>query len=237
MDITSTSSVIEQYALDTTAQQNYNKELGQDEFLELMMVQLKNQDPMEPMDNGEFLGQMAQFSTVSGIESMDESLQALTQTFGSSQTLQTAQLVGQEVLVESPDLNLAETESTGGRFDLVASASDVTLNIMDATGAQVRQVNLGEFQAGRHDFSWDGNNQNGERMPPGNYSAEISYSNGETFDAATVLSARIVDSVEFSAAGQTTLNTTLGETLTLEDVRQIRQRSDNQNNNNNGTTE
>ena len=67
MDITSTSSVIEQYALDTTAQQNYNKELGQDEFLELMMVQLKNQDPMEPMDNGEFLGQMAQFSTVSGL--------------------------------------------------------------------------------------------------------------------------------------------------------------------------
>ncbi len=219
------NSVLDQYQIDPQSSPTINKELGQDDFLELMMQQLKNQDPMEPMDNGEFLGQMAQFSTVSGIESMEASLKGLTDTFAVGQTLQSAQLVGQEVLIENPSLSLDAQGSTGGRFELAASSSDVRLDMKDATGTVVRQVDLGEFRSGRHDFTWDGKNSKGDRVPAGNYTAAITAKNGDSFDSATILSARIVDSVEFGQGGQTTLNTTLGDTLTLDDVRQIRQQS------------
>lgn len=219
------ASLSDQYAIDPGAETKYNKELGQEEFLELMMQQLKNQDPMKPMDNGEFLGQMAQFSTVSGIEAMQSSLDNLSQTYAVGQTLQSAQLVGQEVLIESSDLVLAQEGPAGGRFELSASSSDVKLDIRDATGAQVRQIDLGEYPAGRHDFSWDGKTSDGTRLPPGTYTADITSSNGETYEAAIVMGARVVDSVEFGANGSTTLNTTMGEVLTLDDVRQIRQQS------------
>lgn len=224
-------AVVDQYTLDPSTTSKKKKELGQGDFLELMMQQLKNQDPMKPMDNGEFLGQMAQFSTVSGIESMQASLESLTETYSTGQTLQSAQLVGQEVLIENSDLSLNSTGASGGRFDLDASSGDVALNISDAAGNLVRKVDLGEFAAGRHDFSWDGKNTDGNRMPAGSYSANIVAKNGETFNSATVLSARIIDSVEFGKGGTSTLNTKHGDVLTLSDIRQIRNRSDQQINN------
>jgi len=218
----SETSVLDRYQIDTSSTSTLDKELGQDDFLELMTQQLKNQDPMKPMDNGEFLGQMAQFSTVSGIESMQASLEQLTQTFSSGQTLQSVQLVGQEVLIENPELSLDSKGATGGRFDLDATSGDVQLNISDSAGNLVRKIDLGEFPAGRHDFSWNGLNTKGDRVPAGNYSADIVAKNGEVFNAATVLSARIIDSVEFGKTGQTTLNTTQGDLLALADIRQIR---------------
>ena len=223
-------SVLDQYKLDTSATSKLDKELGQDDFLELMMEQLKNQDPMEPMDNGEFLGQMAQFSTVSGIESMEASLSKLTETYATGQTLQSAQLVGQEVLIESAELSLDSEGASGGRFDLDATSGEVELSISDATGTVIRTIDLGEYAAGRHDFSWDGTNTNGDRMPAGNYSVSIVAKDGENFNSAAVLSARTVDSVEFGTSGTTTLNTTRGDVLTLSDIRQIRNNSDTQTN-------
>jgi flagellar basal-body rod modification protein FlgD len=221
MNISETSA-LDQYQLDTSPTPKLNKELGQDDFLELMTQQLKNQDPMKPMDNGEFLGQMAQFSTVSGIESMQASLESLTQTFSSSQTLQSVQLVGQEVLIENPDLSLDSSGGTGGRFDLDATSGDVQLNISDSAGNLVRKIDLGEFAAGRHDFIWNGQNTKGDRVPAGNYTADIVAKSGEIFNSATVLSARIIDSVEFGKGGESTLNTTQGDVLSLADIRQIR---------------
>lgn len=222
------TSVLEKYQQDTSSASKLSKELGQDDFLELMTQQLKNQDPMKPMDNGEFLGQMAQFSTVSGIESMQASLESLTQTFSSSQTLQSVQLVGQEVLIENPELSLDSNGDTGGRFDLDATSGDVQLNISDSAGNLVRKIDLGEFPAGRHDFSWNGLNTKGDRAPAGNYTIDIVAKNGETFNSATVLSARIVDSVEFGQGGESTLNTTQGDVLSLADIRQIRNAVDKQ---------
>jgi len=226
----STPSVLDQYALDPSSNSTINKELGQDDFLELMMQQLKNQDPMEPMDNGEFLGQMAQFSTVSGIESMEASLTQLTDTYSTGQTLQSAQLVGREVLIESPELSLGNSGQSGGRFELNASSGGVELTISDAAGNVVNKLDLGERAAGRHDFTWNGFNSDGDRVPEGTYSASIVAKNGDTFESATLLSARTIDSVEFGTGSQTTLNTTRGDVLAIEDIRQIRN-SDNQANN------
>lgn len=215
-------AAFDQYQFDQKDKQTINKELGQDEFLELMMAQLENQDPMKPMDNGEFLGQMAQFSTVSGIEDMQVSLEKLTETYATGQTLQSTQLVGQEVLIEDKTIELNADEPVAGSFELESSSGDVKLDITDAAGAVIQQVNLGEFSAGRHAFTWDGLNNRGERMPPGKYSANVTVQKGEGYEAVTVLTSRVIDSVEFGAGGQSTLNTRQGDVITMADIRQIR---------------
>lgn len=212
----------EQYTLDTQSTPTYNKELGQDEFLELMTAQLKNQDPMEPMDNGEFLGQMAQFSTVSGIEKMQIALDNLSATYASSQTLQSTQLVGQEVLIESDTMELTDSGETSGAFDLEVGSGNVIVNIADQSGTVVRQIDMGAIDAGRHTFSWNGMDNRGTPMPAGTYTANVSVQQGDEFTAASVLSSRIIESVEFGAGGQSTLNTKQGDVLTLADIRQIR---------------
>ncbi len=213
---------LDQFQLDQTDKPEFTKELGQDEFLELMMAQLKNQDPMKPMDNGEFLGQMAQFSTVTGIEDMQVSLEKLTETYATSQTLQATALVGQEVLIEDSSFELNTGAPVNGSFELEAGSGDVKLDIMDAAGAVVQQIGLGEFGAGRHGFTWDGLNNRGERMPPGKYSATVTAQQNDSYEAVTVLSSRVIDSVEFGAGGQSSLNTVQGEVLSMADIRQIR---------------
>ncbi|MFK7861416.1 MAG: flagellar hook assembly protein FlgD [Granulosicoccus sp.] len=219
---TITPAALEQYQFDKQDETNFTKELGQGEFLKLMMAQLENQDPMKPMDNGEFLGQMAQFSTVSGIEDMQVSLEKLTETYATSQTLQSTALVGQEVLIEDSNFELNADETVNGSFELDAASGDVKLDISDASGAVVQQVNLGEYGSGRHAFTWDGKNNQGERMPPGKYSATVTIKKDDGYEAVTVLSSRVIDSVEFGAGNQSTLNTLQGDVLTMADIRQIR---------------
>jgi flagellar basal-body rod modification protein FlgD len=217
------SSITEQYALDTSTATKDTSELGQNEFLELMLAQLEFQDPMKPMDNGEFLGQMAQFSTVTGIEEMQKSIDQLSATYSSSQTLQSTQLVGQEVLIENNSLKLLEDGNATGSFELDVSSGEVQLDVLNSAGTIVRQMSMGQFPAGRHAFSWDGINDGGQRAPEGDYTMSISAQQGEGFVAATVLTSRVIDSVEFGNGTQTTLNTRQGDVLTLPDIRQIRQ--------------
>ena len=219
---TITPAVLDQYSLENQSTNNFAKELGQEEFLELMMAQLENQDPMEPMDNGEFLGQMAQFSTVTGIESMQESIENLTETYATSQTLQATQLVGQEVLIEDSAIELNDDETVSGAFELDAASGDVKLDITDAAGSVVRQIDLGSYGAGRHAFTWDGMSSEGERVPAGKYQANVSIQVDEGYEAVSVLTSRVVDSVEFGAGGQTTLTTQQGDDITMADIRQIR---------------
>lgn len=216
-------AISDQYQLDTQAKKTYDKELGQDEFMELMMAQLKHQDPMKPMDNGEFLGQMAQFSTVSGIEEMQASMEKLSATYAAGQTLQSTQLVGQEVLIESNAMTLNETGNAGGSFELDSASGDVLLTISNTSGTVVRQMALGEFPPGRHAFSWDGMNEKGSRAAPGSYIATVTAQGDEHSVNAMVLTPRTVDSVEFGNGSETRLNTRQGEVLTLADIRQIRQ--------------
>jgi len=206
-----------------------NDELGQDEFLTLLIAQIKHQDPMKPMENGAFIAEMAQFSTVSGIEEMNDSLQELSGAYGAGQTLQASSLIGREVLVDDATLVLGEGEAdgAGGRFELEASSGEVTLEILDPSGALVRRLPLGQHAAGTHDFRWDGLDDDGEPVPPGRYSASVTAANGgeEPPTALTVMVARTVDSVEFAPGGRVQLNTDTGEAIELDEVRQISERA------------
>lgn len=148
------------------------KELGQEDFLRLMSAQLQNQDPMKPMENGDFLSQIAQFGTVNGIEALQKSFESLSGSLYSNQALQASALVGREVLVPGNIGLLAATGNLGGVVELPASSNSVMLQIKDQAGQLVRRVDLGPQQAGSISFIWDGTNDKGEPGAPGLYSIE-----------------------------------------------------------------
>lgn len=188
------------------AQVAAQKTMGQDDFLKLMLTQLKNQDPIKPMDNGEFLGQMAQFSTVSGIEKLQSSFAALSSSLQSDQALQAAALVGRTALVPAGAARIAAGESVEGAVELPSSAVDVTVVITDAAGEVVRQIDLGTRPAGFAEFAWDGLDAGGAPAPAGSYAisarARIA---GRTESASTFVAAH-VDSVTLGGSGGLALN-------------------------------
>ncbi len=216
---------LQQYQATERIEEASSDELGQDEFLTLMLTQLKHQDPFQPMENGEFIGQLAQFSTVSGIEQMQVALEDLSGSFVSNQTLEATRLVGKEVLIESDTVFLDENNEINGRFQLDAASGDVQLTVLDQAGAAVNQISLGEYPAGRHDFTWNGMDKNNNRLPSGAYSVQVTSRIGDTYGAASTLVGRQVESVEFSNAGSAEINTSNGEVMSLSDVRAVRENS------------
>ena len=216
---------LQQYQATERIEEASSDELGQDEFLTLMLTQLKHQDPFQPMENGEFIGQLAQFSTVSGIEQMQVALEDLSGSFVSNQTLEATRLVGKEVLIESDTVFLDENNEINGRFQLDAASGDVQLTVLDQAGAAVNQISLGEYPAGRHDFTWNGMDKNNNRLPAGAYSVQVTSRIGDTYGAAATLVGRQVESVEFSNAGSAAINTSNGEVMSLSDVRAVRENS------------
>ena len=148
--------------LATPKQKLEKAKLGQEAFLELMITQLNNQDPMKPMENGEFLGQIAQFSTVSGIQDLQNSFSTLSNALTSNQALQASSLIGRTVLIDTVDskgkvtASLAEDASVVGAIGVPVSTEQVMVTITDTSGQTVKQLNLGEQKAGELVFAWDG---------------------------------------------------------------------------------
>ena len=123
-------------------------DLGLDDFFKLMITQLKNQDPMKPLENGEFLSQIAQFGTVSGIDRLNKTFDDLAASLTSGQALQAGSLIGREVLVPGGVAALAPGQPVRGVVQLDASAADVVLHIYNPSGALVRDLSLGGHPAG-----------------------------------------------------------------------------------------
>ncbi|NOU22537.1 MAG: flagellar hook assembly protein FlgD [Methyloglobulus sp.] len=158
--------------IDTVASKK--KSLGQDQFLKLMTTQMTHQDPTKPMQNGEFLSQMAQFGTVSGIQDLQQSFKDFAASISSDQTLQAASLVGRSVSVSSDQGLLAAGGEIKGSVDLPSSSSYVNVKILDpATGDVIATKSLGEHPAGRVSFVWDGMNANGNVAHPGAYKVQV----------------------------------------------------------------
>lgn len=195
---------------DITQLQNSNtslagsgtKDLGQEAFLTLMTTQLRNQDPFEPMDNGEFLSQIAQFGTVNGITDLKDSFQGFAASMQSNQALQAASLIGHNVLVNSDYGTLANNGSISGAVELDGYASNVAVNIYDATGQLVNRFESGEQFAGTIPFSWDGSTFNGAQAPAGSYRFEIEVLNGDQTIIYPTLLQGNVNSLAFGAVGE-----------------------------------
>ncbi|HMM78343.1 MAG: flagellar hook assembly protein FlgD [Gammaproteobacteria bacterium] len=199
-----------------------DKSLGQDAFLELMITQLKNQDPTNPMQNGEFLSQMAQFGTVSGINDLQKSFTSLASALQSSQALQASTMVGREVEVESSKLKLVDEQNAPFAFEIEAPATAVRVTIQDEAGATVRTLGLGRMAAGTHDVSWDGRDAAGNRLKAGKYTVKVDATIDNAQQAATTLVRATVESVSLPRNGQQpSLNLADYGSLSMEAVRRV----------------
>lgn len=197
-------------------------ELGSEAFLRLMITQFRNQDPFKPLESGEFLGQLAQFGTVSGLSELKQEFQGLAASLVSNQALQASSLLGREVLVARSSGFLPAGGAVGGAVDLPSAAQQVRVQVVTPGGAVVRSFDLGAQGAGLARFSWDGLSDEGAALPEGAYGFRAQAINGASQSAVQVLVAAPVESVTLGG-GSAGLSLTLrgiGD-VSFGDVRQI----------------
>lgn len=192
----------------------------QDKFLTLLMTQMKNQDPLNPMDNAQVTTQLAQINTVNGIEKLNSTLSQLVQSYSDSQAMQSAALIGKNVLVAGSTLNLANGLAEGG-IQLSGPADTITVKVMDSTGKVVTTENLGaRNQAGSFAFGWDGSDAAGNALPAGKYTFSVEATQGGNKVDAKALQIGTVNAVVRSTNGFS-LDLGAQGTVTFGDVQQI----------------
>ncbi|WP_313128693.1 flagellar hook assembly protein FlgD [Pseudescherichia vulneris] len=192
----------------------------QSSFLTLLVAQLKNQDPTNPMENNELTTQLAQINTVSGIEKLNTTLGAISGQIDNSQSLQASTLIGHGVMIPGTTVLAGSETTTPFGVELTQPADKVTATITDKNNVVVRTIDIGGLSAGVHTFSWDGKMTDGTAAPDNAYTVSISASNGSTQLVAQPLQFALVQGVTKSSTGNTLDLGTYG-TTTLDEVRQI----------------
>ncbi|MEE9494041.1 MAG: flagellar hook assembly protein FlgD [Gammaproteobacteria bacterium] len=196
-------------------------DLGQDDFMELMTAQLENQDPMKPMENGDFLAQIAQFSTVNGITELNDSFKTFSDSLVSSQALQASNLVGRSVLTQTDIVALENGGTVKGSIEVPAASNQVSVSFIDQTGNTVRSLELGTQAAGSTSFTWDGLMDNGEFAPAGQYLIQAEASFNGRREGLNTLTTTEVQSVTLNRTGGLTLDLKGGSQVDFSDVKQI----------------
>ncbi len=208
--IDTNSSIYDNLGVSQQSTQSTNNanELGQDAFMRLMIAQMQNQDPLSPMENGQFIAQLAQFQSVSGINELSSTFSDFASSMQSNQALQASALIGRQVLVDSNTAALADTGSVTGAAVLPASTSSMNVYVYDSTGQLVRTINMGEQAPGEVEFSWDGMDDSGNRLPSGQYDFTVeAAADGENYELATAIYSS-VESVVLGGSNGITLNVT-----------------------------
>ena len=192
-------------------------ELNQEDFLTLMITQLKNQDPFKPMDPAQYVGQLAQFSQVSGLADMNKQISSLTDSLRGNQVLDGAGLIGRTVMAQGnavylPEAVEGEERGPQGLIHVPAGASAVQLVVKDASGALVKTQAL-DASRGAQAFAWDGTTNDGGAAPAGAYRIEVVARVGDkNVSLATSVAARVSSVSLDPTTGGLVLDTeTLGE--------------------------
>ncbi len=215
-------NVLESLGLSKPKQALKQQKLGQDDFIKLMTTQMNHQDPMKPMENGDFLSDMAQFSTVSGLKEIKDAFNNLATSLKSSQALQASSMVGRKVLVPGSISTFSEGTPMKGAVELNTNVSDLKVSIMDDKGALVKEINLGNKAAGVAHFSWDGMLSADKKAMSGNYSIRaIGMVDGKAESLNTLIS-DTVQSVSLGTGGQgVSLTLANAGSAGLADVKEI----------------
>ncbi|MEA3393095.1 MAG: flagellar hook capping FlgD N-terminal domain-containing protein [Pseudomonadota bacterium] len=187
---------------------------AQDRFLKLLVAQLNNQDPMNPMDNAQMTSQMAQINTVTGINKLNETMSNMVSQLLSTQILQSASMVGHNVLLAGNTLNVSKGVAAGA-VDVGASADSVTVEIQSPGGQVLDTFNLGAKNAGRHEFTWDASAYQGQTVK-----IAVKASMGGTSVSATPMTVDTIQSVS-NESGTLKLNLTNGSSVAYTDVAAI----------------
>lgn len=145
-----------------------SKELGRDDFLTMFVAQIKNQDPLNPMEGQEFAAQLAQFSSLEQLFNVNENLQTLKTTQDDASRLQALDFIGKEIIAKGDALQLEQGEIAAGSFQLGEQAN-CSVAIRNENGYLVRTLSLGVLDAGSHSFQWDGHDGAGNLQSPGTY--------------------------------------------------------------------
>ncbi len=180
------------------AQKPKRQELGQEQFLKLMTTQLTHQDPSKPMENGQFLAEMAQFSTVEGIGSLNNAFADFASSMTSKQALEASGMVGKSVAFPTNTGVLSIEDSLRGNVNLPASTQNLSINILDGNGTVVKNLNLGSQSSGFVKFEWDGQLDDGSYAVPGAYQVQAqAHIDGQNTALETLMSGK-VESVDLS---------------------------------------
>lgn len=192
---------------------------AQDRFMTLLVTQMKNQDPLNPMDNAQVTSQMAQLSTVTGIDKLNNTLESLIGSVQTGQSYQASSMIGHNVLVSG---NEVRTNGAGGYFgvDLPIGADKLTVTIKDSAGSTVRTIALGAQEAGTLPLSWDGFADDGSVAKAGSYKFDVTATTSGQSVAADGLSYAQVMSISNNASG-IKLNLSNLASVSTSDVKEI----------------
>ncbi|WP_458525006.1 flagellar hook assembly protein FlgD [Onishia taeanensis] len=197
-----------------------------DQFMTLLVTQLKNQDPLNPMENAEMTSQLAQINTVSGIEDLNKTLGSITDQIDQGQALEAAGLVGSGVMVPGNKVLASSADgdvsTTPFGVELDQPADNVRITITDGAGQVVNQYDAGPVGAGVSSFSWDGQLMSGGQAPAGAYNVSMEVTRGEKPIAFEALNYAQVGAVTPQENGSVLLD--LGAVygqVGLNDVKQI----------------
>ncbi|MET0379577.1 MAG: flagellar hook assembly protein FlgD [Spongiibacteraceae bacterium] len=205
---------------DTSSAANKNT-LGQDAFMKLLVTQLKNQNPLDPQDNTAFVAQLAQFSSLEGIQSLNSTVTGLAGGLQSSQALQASALVGRIVSVESSKANFTEGGGVFGSIELPKSTSNLQLNIYDSKDKLVFSKALDAQNAGELPFGWDGTATDGTKLASGTYRFEAKATDDGKSETLTTYLGANVNSVTIGANQAVILNVDGVGQVAWSDVKEI----------------
>lgn len=200
----------------------------QDKFLKLLVTQLQNQDPLNPMDNSEMTSQLAQLSTVTGINKVNATLEAMQADQATAQSMTAINLIGKGVLVAGKGIELSSSTATDGTVtnssvfgvDLASAAESLTIEIKNSSGTTVRTMSMTNVDAGTYPITWDGTTDSNTTAAAGSYTFNVTAtSGGSTLTDATPLQLAAVASVSTGSTG-VKLNTSLGH-FTMSDVKEV----------------
>jgi flagellar basal-body rod modification protein FlgD len=212
------SSTVSMQTSSTVPKKSATEE-SQDRFLKLLVTQMRNQDPLNPLDNAEVTSQMAQLSTVSGIDKLNATLQALSSSMIASQSMQAASMIGHVVMVPGNGIELANGKGMAA-VELTQPSDSVSVAISDAAGNVVRNMQLGSQSSGAVPFQWDGLNDAGQPVADGSYKFTATSQLGGVKSDAGTLSYGVVNSVMQGTQGATLIVGDIGE-VSLAAVKQI----------------
>jgi flagellar basal-body rod modification protein FlgD len=215
-------SLIDSLGLNRKQDTADTDKLGQSDFLKLMTTQLNNQDPIKPMETSEFFNQISQFTSVAGIQELQNTFAKVADAMFSGQALQASSLVGRDVMLESSGGNLYDNGTIDGAIDLASASDDVRVNIYTQSGELVKVIGMGPQAQGTVNFSWDGLNDKGIKQSPGTYviKSEASYGK-ENYSQTTWIKERI-DSVTLGNGLQDVrLNMANGIDITFGQIKKI----------------
>ncbi|MDY6851403.1 MAG: flagellar hook capping FlgD N-terminal domain-containing protein [Thermodesulfobacteriota bacterium] len=160
-------------ATDAVERVNSSKGMDRDAFLKLLLTQLQNQDPLNPMEGTEFTSQLAQFTSLEQLYNLNDSFATVSSTIQASNDFQAISLVGKTIKALGTAMYVSEGDPTNGIFQINEPTVSTVVNIYDDIGKKIRVLDLGALPAGNHNIDWDGLDANGTQVADGKYDFEI----------------------------------------------------------------